>query len=367
MLITENSIIRDYRIIKRIGEGGMGEVFLASDENLGRNVAIKVLSIELNRNKELIERFKQEARLQASLIHPNIVSLFSFFEHEGTSVMVLEYAEGITLKELIKKTGPIPGPRALKIFKQILAGVEFAHKKGVIHRDIKPSNILVDGNDDVKIMDFGIAKVIGDRGLTKTGTKLGTIYYMSPEQVMGEKDIDGRSDIFSLGITFFEMLTGQLPYSTDTDSDFKLMQQIVENKLPSVKKYYPYVPEKVDEAIEIATKKDRNERFESCTHFLKFIENEDSAIEIKNPKKEIVAKVEKKDIEKLKSATSGQTETHSSKKKETLSMEEQKNSYKEMREFKARSESKQSVVRFIVIIIVMVWIVLALATVLSNR
>ena len=266
--------LREYQIIEKLGEGGMGVVYKALDPNLERNVAVKAIHSTFTSNSELVARFKQEARVQASLTHPNIVSLYNFFVENDIYYMVMEYVDGETLTNRLKRVGLIPPHKCIPIFKQMLQAVDYAHRNGIIHRDIKPSNILLDKNDNVKVMDFGIAKLVGEKGLTKTGTKLGTLYYMSPEQVMGEKNIDGRSDIFSLGITFFEMLTGQLPYSTDTDSDFKLMQQIVENKLPTVKKYYPYVPDKVDEAIEIATKKNRHERFKTCEEFIDFIKYE---------------------------------------------------------------------------------------------
>jgi serine/threonine protein kinase len=266
--------IREYRIIEKIGEGGMGEVYLAEDENLGRQVAIKMLAPELMRNAELVERFKQEARLQASLIHPNIVALHTFFVENGTFYMVMEYAKGETLSQRLRRVGLLPPHICIPIFIQILNAVGFAHSRGIIHRDLKPSNIIIDQNNNVKVMDFGIAKLFGDKGVTKTGTKMGTVNYMSPEQIMGEKDIDSRTDIFSLGITFYEMLTGKLPYNTNTESDFMLMQQIVESKIPSVKESYPYVPDKVDTAIAIATQKSRGDRFKSCEEFIEFFEND---------------------------------------------------------------------------------------------
>ena len=265
--------LREYQVLEKIGEGGMGAVFKAMDSNLGRMVAIKALHPTLTSNTELIERFKQEARVQATLIHPNIVALYNFFEEQGLYYIVMEYIEGETLSSRIKRTGLIPPQFALPIFKQMLAGVGFAHTKGIVHRDLKPSNVLIDSQNNVKIMDFGIAKMIGDRSLTKTGTKMGTMYYMSPEQVLGEKDIDNRADIYSLGITFFEMLTAKLPFNTDV-SDFLLMQQIVQNQMPSVKQHYPYVPDNIDSAIFRATRKIREERFNHCEEFTQYIETD---------------------------------------------------------------------------------------------
>ena len=252
--------IREYKIKNKIGEGGMGEVYLAEDENLGRQVAIKMLAPELMRNAELVERFKQEARLQASLIHPNIVALHTFFVEGGTFYMVMEYAQGITLKEVIKQKGKLDESTAKHLMLQILEGVGFAHQKGIVHRDLKPSNIMIDSNLDVKIMDFGIAKVLGDRGMTKTGTKMGTLYYMSPEQVKAEKDIDQRTDIYSLGIIYYEMLTGKVPFNTDTESEYKVMQEIVNKEIIDIKSYNSSVSKNVEQGINILTKINKKER-----------------------------------------------------------------------------------------------------------
>ena len=264
MNLSANSKIREYKIVKKIGEGGMGEVFLAEDEYLGRKVAIKALAPELLRNSELIERFQQEARLQSSLTHPNIVTLFSFFPEQNTYCMILEYAAGITLKELILHTGAIPEPRSINIFKQILEGVGFAHQKGVIHRDLKPSNIMIDSNDNVKIMDFGIAKILGDRGLTKTGTKMGTIYYMSPEQVRAEKDIDQRTDIYSLGIVLYEMLTGKLPFNTNTESDYEVMNEIVLGSIGDPRIIVNNISEQTALVVQKMCEKKKDNRYVTC-------------------------------------------------------------------------------------------------------
>ena len=256
--------IREYKIKNKIGEGGMGEVYLAEDENLGRQVAIKMLAPELMRNAELVERFKQEARLQASLIHPNIVALHTFFMHENMLYMVMEYAQGITLKEVIKQKGKLDESTAKHLMLQILEGVGFAHQKGIVHRDLKPSNIMIDSNLDVKIMDFGIAKVLGDRGMTKTGTKMGTLYYMSPEQVKAEKDIDQRTDIYSLGIIYYEMLTGKVPFNTDTESDFEVMREIVDGNTATRIRNLNTLSLNVKNIISKMTTNQKNSRYITC-------------------------------------------------------------------------------------------------------
>ena len=175
-------MIRDYQIIRSLGEGGMGEVYLANEVLLERQVAIKRLNPIYTRDPQFIQRFRNEARIQAQLTHENIVQLITFFSEADTHYMVLEYAPGHTLRDLIQQTGPIPEQRALGILRQITAALSHAHSKGIIHRDIKPSNIMIDTEhgDRVKIMDFGIARLMTDGHLTRTGTKMGTIMYMSP-------------------------------------------------------------------------------------------------------------------------------------------------------------------------------------------
>jgi serine/threonine-protein kinase len=207
----DNLKFLNYRVISLIGEGGMGKVYLAEDEMLDKRVALKVLNLELSQEPQFINRFKQEAKIQSILVHPHIITLHNLLVDNNRYFIVMEYAEGITLKELIQKTGPINESRALKIFAQTLDAVGYAHSRNIIHRDIKPSNIMVSLNDDVKIMDFGIAKLLGERSLTGTGAKVGTLYYMSPEQIERPKDIDYKTDLYSLGIVLFEMVTGNLP------------------------------------------------------------------------------------------------------------------------------------------------------------
>ena len=196
--------VRDYAATELMGEGGMGAVYLAEDVGLGHPVALKVLHPRLTTDTHFVERFRQEARVQSLLVHPRIVSLHAFFEEAGQYYMVMEFVRGRTLKRIIEEEGAIPENRALNVFRQMLDAVAFAHSKQIIHRDIKPSNVMLNAGDEVKILDFGIAKMIGGKGLTVTGTKVGTLYYMSPEQVRARKDIDRRTDIYSLGVTLYE-------------------------------------------------------------------------------------------------------------------------------------------------------------------
>jgi serine/threonine protein kinase len=261
--------IRDYKIIKKLGEGGMGTVYLADDTMLERKVAIKVLNPLLTKDAHFTERFRQEAKVQASLVHPNIVSLFNYFQEEENYCMVMEFADGETLKHMISSKGPIPEQRAIWILSQMLEAVGFAHKRGIIHRDIKPGNILLTKDDTVKILDFGIAKILQDKGITKTGTKMGTIYYMSPEQIKAVKDIDYRTDIYSIGVTFYEMLSGRVPFNVDTDSDFEIMNEIVQGEIQDPRNIYPHISEWIVKVLFNSVEKDRDKRIQSAEEFLK--------------------------------------------------------------------------------------------------
>jgi len=260
MKLQPGTIIRDYEVLSLLGEGGMGEVYLAREKLIGRQVAIKRLSRHLTQDPQFTERFFNEARIQSQLIHPSIVTFFSLFEHEGLYHMVLEYAPGSTLRHLIQQTGPIPEQRAIPIFRQILTALEHAHGKGIIHRDIKPSNIMIGAGDSVKVMDFGIARIVQDSHLTKTGSKLGTPAYMSPEQVRARKDIDHRSDIFSAGIVFYEMLTGRLPYLCNTESDYEIMDEIVRKPLPDPREVYQFISDASVDLLPRVCAKDREQR-----------------------------------------------------------------------------------------------------------
>ena len=260
-MLNPGSLIQNYKVISSLGKGGMGEVYKCEDQMLGRIVAIKELNSALTTDSSFVQRFRQEAQLQARLSHPHIVSLHTFFETFGQYYMVMEFAQGKTLKDLIRGTGPIPEARAKLILLQILGALEYAHSKNIIHRDIKPVNIMISSDDEVKILDFGIARILGEKGLTQTGQQLGTVTYMSPEQVKALKDIDARSDIYSLGVTFFEMLSGRLPYDTNTDSDYEIMNQIVQSALPDPRSYYPHIRENTVSILKKMLEKDRDKRF----------------------------------------------------------------------------------------------------------
>lgn len=255
--------IQSYEIIEKLGSGGMAIVWKARHEFSGKVVAIKSLANHISDDTEIRARFKQEAQIMRKLHQPNIVEVIDFLETKDNLHLVMEYIEGRTLSSMIgKEVGPIPFKKALPLFIQILKGVSYAHKQGVVHRDLKPSNILVTQDNKVKITDFGIAR-LGQGGLTKTGTRLGTLYYMSPEQI-SNKEVDTRSDIYSLGITLYEMLAGNNPYAKtgiSTGSDFEVMNEIVNKPLPDPRQYYEAIPEQLVFIIKKAVSKNKEERF----------------------------------------------------------------------------------------------------------
>jgi len=256
--------IAHYRILDKLGEGGMGIVYKAVDVNLDRIVALKLLTSDLGNNPELESRFRSEAKMQATLNNPNIAMLYAFLVWEGRAVMVMEYIEGETFQQLIARRGPIPSDVAVPLFKQALLGIGAAHRRGIVHRDIKPANIMLNREGLVKVMDFGIAKVLGVTGATRTNVQMGTVWYMAPEQVLN-RPIDARTDIYALGITLYEMLSGIVPFSAD--SEYEVLTAHVQQEPPPPTIHYPHIPPAVEAAVMRALSKDPNRRFASTAEF----------------------------------------------------------------------------------------------------
>ena len=255
------SQIGKYKLLRLIGEGGMASVYEAEHETLGSKAAIKVLNPLLSSNKQIRERFKNEARLMASLEHPNITRVLDYEESDSHLAIAMELLPGEDLSARIRRQGKLSEDEIVRIFEQVLQGFEYAHSKGVVHRDIKPSNIFLLPNGQVKILDFGIAKLFDNGGeMTQTGTQLGTPVYMSPEQVNAEKNIDHRSDIYSLGVTLFYALSGKAPYDSTTSSQFAIFKKIVEEPLPALEG-----PSWLVAMVHKACQKDRNHRYASCS------------------------------------------------------------------------------------------------------
>ncbi|HEX4947567.1 MAG TPA: protein kinase [Blastocatellia bacterium] len=257
-------IIGTFRIEQKIGEGGMGAVFRGHDLMLEREVAIKALRPELARQPELVARFRSEAVTLAKLNHSHIATLYNFLRHGEDYFMVMEFVRGKTLDESLRQSGAMDIERAVRLFCQALEGIAHAHALGVIHRDIKPANLMLTANDEVKVMDFGIARVLGTARQTKTGRLIGTLEYMSPEQMRGA-ETDARSDIYSLGILLYEMLTGRVPFQAD--SDYELMRAQVEQAPIPPREFKGEIPLAVEAAILQALEKDPSARFHSAAEF----------------------------------------------------------------------------------------------------
>jgi eukaryotic-like serine/threonine-protein kinase len=213
-----------YAVEKTLGKGGMATVELAEDTELRRKVAVKRLSASLVGDEVLQERFFREARLAAALSHPNLVSVYDVGEEDGLPYIVMEYVEGETLAELMRRKGPLEQERAVELLVQVCAGLEHAHEAGLVHRDIKPQNLLVRSDGVVKIADFGIARTLQATQLTQVGTVLGTAAYLAPEQAAGER-VTAAADIYSLGVVAYELLSGRTPYEFESLADLAVKQR----------------------------------------------------------------------------------------------------------------------------------------------
>ncbi|HNX38731.1 MAG TPA: serine/threonine-protein kinase, partial [Candidatus Cloacimonadota bacterium] len=248
MIFKLHDQINQYKIIGLLGTGGMGEVYLVEEEFTQRKLALKTLNPKLTEDLQCRERFINEAKIMSAFNHRNIVQIHGFFSFNQVYCMIIDYVPGGSVKDLIDQIGPIPEERALKIFIQVTEGLAYAHSHGVIHRDIKPSNIMLMPDDAVKVMDFGIARLVEGGGKTLPGALIGTLVYMSPEQVRDSTNIDYKSDVYSLGVTFYEMLSGNPPYDNRTESDFSISEKIIYQPLPNPRQRYPFIS---DQSIEL--------------------------------------------------------------------------------------------------------------------
>ena len=249
-----------YRVVKRLGKGGMGEVYLGHDDSLNRDVALKVMSRKLTDDPNFVARFKREAQAAASVSHANLVQIHELNETKGFHFFAMEYVEGDTIEELLEKEGYLPTAKALGYMEQAAKGLRAAAKKELIHRDIKPSNIMVNGDGLVKVTDFGLAKALQDgSNLTKTDVILGTPHYVSPEQARGERTVDFRSDMYSLGVTLFEALTGQLPF--DATTPMGVMLRHVNDAPPDIKEFRPSLNEEVVKLVNKLLSKSPADRY----------------------------------------------------------------------------------------------------------
>src|SRR5829696_5240487 len=252
-----------YRIVRKLGAGGMANVYLAEDQELGRRVAIKILNDRHAGDDQFIERFRREAKNAAGLSHPNIVSIYDRGEAEGTYYIAMEYLDGRSMKELILSRGPAPPRIAIEYVRQILAALRSAHRHGVVHRDIKPHNIMVDGEGRLKVTDFGIARAeqAGGSQMTEAGSIIGTAQYLSPEQARGA-GVDQTSDLYSVGIVLYELLTGSVPFTGTTPVEVAMKHLSAVPEAPSAKRNE--IPHELDLVVLRALAKDPRDRYQSA-------------------------------------------------------------------------------------------------------
>lgn len=253
-----------FRILERLGGGGMGVVYRAEDTELERIVALKILPPHLCRNPEYVSRFRGEARAQARFNNPHVITLYSFLELPEGEVLVLEYVAGETLAERLRRVGPLPVSEALRLFEQALLGVEHIHRSGVVHRDLKPSNIFITSDERVKLMDFGVARLTDAPDGWTQGAMVGTLLYISPEQING-RETDARSDVYTMGISLFETLTGRLPF--ERRSDYALMHAHVQETPPRPKQFHRRIPPALEWVVLKAIEKQPERRFQSAAEF----------------------------------------------------------------------------------------------------
>lgn len=263
--------IQNYKVISLLGEGGMAVVYKALDVKLERFAALKILNINTTRFFNLIERFRREARNQAKLNHPNIVSVYGFIEEKNVVGIAMEFVEGKTIENIINEEGHFQLYHALNIIYQVLEGISYAHSQGFIHRDLKPSNIIIDFNGNAKIMDFGISKSIDEmESVTQHNARPGTLLYMSPEQLSGN-EVTIKSDLYALGITLYEMITGFYPF--DSKTFYEIVDSHV-NKIPTkISDTLSNVPPEIDEIILKAMGKSSSYNYNSATEFKDEIRN----------------------------------------------------------------------------------------------
>ena len=261
-MITKGQKINDrYEVIRSIGEGGMANVYLGYDCILDRNVAIKVLRGDLSNDEKFVRRFQREALSASSLAHPNIVEMYDVGEDNGTYYIVMEYVEGKTLKQLLKKRGNLTLSEAIDIMLQLTDGMAHAHDSYIIHRDLKPQNIMIRNDGQIKITDFGIAMALNATQLTQTNSVMGSVHYLPPEQASG-KGSTIKSDIYSMGIIFYELLTGTLPFRGDNAVEIALKH--MREPIPSIREENPSIPQSIENIIKRATAKNPKNRYDSA-------------------------------------------------------------------------------------------------------
>jgi serine/threonine protein kinase len=253
--------VGNYKLLQELGEGAMGTVYRALDMQLEREVALKSLRSELARRPDIVERFREEAKLQGKLENIHIVRLYQFLREGTEFFMVMEFVKGKTLSELLRERRRLTPPEAITIMDQALSGLGYAHKRNIVHRDIKPANIMINEDEIVKVADFGIARLVGSARQTKLGSIVGTLEYISPEAVQGN-DATAVSDIYSCGILLYELLSGRLPF--DSPNEYELARAQVKDKPPALRQFAPEVPTRLEKAVMKALSKKPADRFQSA-------------------------------------------------------------------------------------------------------
>ena len=295
----KNVVANRYEVVQYIGQGGMADVFLAIDTILNRHVAIKILRSDQSTDAISILRFEREAQAATTLAHPNIVEIYDVGEYKNHHYIVMEYVAGKTLKKVIRDRAPLLNLEAVDTMKQLTSAVAEAHKRGIIHRDIKPQNVIVKSDGSLKILDFGIATAKGSAQLTQANNVMGSVHYLAPELAKGEP-ASPQSDIYALGIVFYEMLTGDVPFKADQAVQIAL--QHMREPMPSVRKANPNVPQSVENIIIRATAKNPKLRYQSCDEMLKDLEKcmlpehqNDKPLSLNDPIDKTPTKQEKED------------------------------------------------------------------------
>lgn len=293
MIVKGGKINDRYQIVRTLGEGGMANVYLAYDTILNRDVAVKILRGDLANDEKFVRRFQREALAASSLSHPNIVEMYDVGEDDGQYYIVMEYVEGKTLKQLLKKRGHLTITETVDIMLQLTDGIAHAHDSYIIHRDIKPQNIMIEDNGRIKITDFGIAMALNSTQLTQTNSVMGSVHYLPPEQANG-KGSTVKSDIYSLGILMYELLTGSVPFKGDTAVEIALKH--MKEKIPSVRKQNPTIPQSVENIILKATAKNPKNRYDSVREMYNDLQ---TALERDNEKR-LVYEYPENDLEETK-------------------------------------------------------------------
>lgn len=274
-LTTGSNFAGRYQVVEELGKGGMGKVYRVLDQKLNEEVALKLIKPEIALDKKTVERFSHELKVARKIVHKNVARMFDLNEEKGTHYITMEYVRGEDLKRLIRKIGEFSAGKAVSVAKQVCEGLAEAHRLGIVHRDLKPQNIMVDEEGNVRIMDFGIARTLREKGITGAGVLVGTPEYMSPEQVEG-REIDERSDIYSLGIVLFEMVTGRAPFEGDTPLSVALKQKT--EVPPHPKKLNPQLPEALDNLILRCLEKDKAKRYQSAKDVLSDLNNVEAGL-----------------------------------------------------------------------------------------